>query len=62
MIDFALATLREEVQSEGEWRELKATQYEEGAVGYLLQSYHHPNFVYRRSEEYNQLDTDFKSE
>jgi hypothetical protein len=62
MIDFALATFREEVKSEVEWRKLKATQDEEEAVGYVPQDKHYPDFIYRRSEEYTQLESDFKSE
>lgn len=62
MIDFALATFRDDVKSELGWRKLKAIQDEEGAVGYVLQDKHYPDFVYRRSGEYSQLDTDFKME
>ncbi|KAL6241042.1 hypothetical protein RBB50_011945 [Rhinocladiella similis] len=62
MIDFALATFRDRVKSETEWRKLKAIQDEEGAIGYVLQGKHYPDFIYRRSEEYSQLDTDFKME
>lgn len=62
MIDFNLVVFREEVKSELEWRKRKADQDEEGAIGMVLQRKLYPDFVYRRSEEYEQLSREFRSE
>ena len=56
MTDFALCVLREPDETEEEWREMKALQDEEGAVGYALQEVLSRGFVYQRSSVYMELD------
>lgn len=62
MIDFALCNFRREYRDEADWKEWKAIQNEEGAVGYVMQKYLQGGFVYRRSALYRKLDQDFKME
>ncbi|KAE8146932.1 hypothetical protein BDV25DRAFT_169521 [Aspergillus avenaceus] len=62
MIDFALCRLRREYRDDEDWWWWKALQDEEGAVGFLMQKYLKGGFVYRRSELYEKLDLEFKSE
>ena len=62
MIDFALCEFRREDQDERDWREWKAIQDEEGAVGYVMQRYLKGASVYRRSDKYLKLDEEFKAE
>ncbi|KAJ5158803.1 uncharacterized protein N7500_008454 [Penicillium coprophilum] len=61
-IDFALCKCREEYRDETEWEACKATQDEEGAVGYVMQRRLQGGFVYRRSARYNNLDEKYKME
>lgn len=62
MKDFALCNFRREFEDEEDWREWKANQDEEGAVGYVMQKYLKGGFVYQRSALYEKLDRDFKME
>lgn len=62
MIDFALCHFRREYKSEEDWREFKAYEDEEGAVGYVMQRYLQGGFVYHRSALYKKLDEDFMME
>jgi hypothetical protein len=62
MIDFALCKFRRQDQDERDWREWKAIQDEEGAMGYVMQRYLKGGFVYRRSDKYLKLDEEFKAE
>lgn len=62
MIDFALCEFRRQDQDEREWRQWKAIQDEEGAVGYVMQRLLKGGFVYCRSPLYLKLDEDFRME
>lgn len=62
MIDFALCKFRRQDQDEQDWREWKAMQDEEGAVGYVMQRYLTGGFIYHRSARYLKLDEEFKME
>lgn len=62
MIDFALCKFRRKYGDEEDWREWKAIQDEEGAVGFVTQRYLGGGFVYRRSDTYRKLDEEFKSD
>lgn len=60
MIDFALCSFRREYRDETDWRQWKAREDEEGAVGFVMQKYLKGGFVYNRSGSYEKLDWDFK--
>ena len=60
MIDFALCNFREEYPDETEWEMWKATQDEEGAVGYVMQKKLQGGFVYHRSARYRKLDEKYR--
>lgn len=62
MIDFALCKFRRQDQDERDWREWKAIQDEEGAVGFVMQRLLKGGFVYHRSVKYLKLDEEFKAE
>ncbi|KAE8337609.1 hypothetical protein BDV24DRAFT_139881 [Aspergillus arachidicola] len=61
MLDFALCDFRRDYKSEEEWWEWKATQDEEGAVGFVMQSKLQGGFIYHRSALYTKLDKDYMS-
>lgn len=56
MIDFALCRFRREYKTDNDWRECKAHEDEEGAVGFVMQKYLQGGFVYHRSALYEKLD------
>ena len=60
MIDFALYNFRQEYANEIEWEKCKATQDEEGAVGFVMQKQLQGGFVYHRSALYTDLDEKYK--
>ncbi|KAJ5719508.1 hypothetical protein N7493_007086 [Penicillium malachiteum] len=60
MIDFALCDFREEFTDEVDWETCKATQDEEGAVGYVMQKKLQGGFMYHRSALYRKLDEKYK--
>ena len=62
MIDFACCELRRRDQDEQGWRELKAIEDEECAVGYVMQRYLEGGYVYHRTRGYLKLDEEFMME
>ncbi|KAF1962645.1 hypothetical protein CC80DRAFT_521704 [Byssothecium circinans] len=62
MIDFGLCTFRKQNEDDREWRELKALEDEEGAVGLVMERKLNGGFKYRRTPQSEKLQDEFMSE
>ncbi|KAI9690112.1 MAG: hypothetical protein M1822_009073 [Bathelium mastoideum] len=62
MVDFGSCVLRKPDESDDEWREWKAMQDEEGAIGLVMQRQLDGGFKYTRSPESKQLMDEFQGE
>lgn len=59
--DFANCIFRRD-ESDRDWRAEQAEADEDCAIGFVMKKYLGDGYVYRRSDEYEQLDYDFKGE
>lgn len=62
MIDFGACVLRRPDEDDDEWREWKAMQDEEGAIGMVMQSKLDGGFKYTRTPESEKLLDEFQRE
>ncbi|PVI02956.1 hypothetical protein DM02DRAFT_699754 [Periconia macrospinosa] len=62
LIDFGLCTFRKQNQDDRDWREWKALEDEEGAVGLVMERKLKGGFRYCRTPESEQLQAEFLSE
>jgi tRNA A-37 threonylcarbamoyl transferase component Bud32 len=62
MIDFGLCTFRKHNEDDQDWREWKALEDEEGAVGLVMERKLKGGFKYRRTPQSEKLQAEFMSE